>query len=153
MKSINEFLSTQVSNNYVLKKELADSVELDINIAEDAQQYLEDFDDIENNIRTALLGMDIKNMKFLKKVKVIVKVKDGWGTIAEPNLTKIRNIYTKIMNIYLAFNSDEFYKRWILDKNKNKWKIYGDSRPVIKNYVDKVDLLSVIQKALEYYEK
>lgn len=144
MKSINEFLSTQVSNNYVSKRELADSVELDINIAEDAQQYLEDFDDIENDIRTALLRMDIKNMKFLKKVKILVKLKAAWNP-------KTGN--TRIMSIYLSLNNmDEFYERWIMTKDK-KWKIYGDSRPVIKNYVDKVDLLSVIQKALEYYEK
>ena len=144
MKSINEFLSTQVSNNYVAKKEIADSVELDVNIAEDAKQYLEDFDDIETDIRTALLGMDIKNMKFLKKVKVIVKIKNAWTRITGN---------TRIISIYLSLNNtDEFYERWIMAKDK-KWRIFGDSRPVIKNYVDKVDLLSVIQKALEYYEK
>lgn len=142
MKSINEFLSTQVSNNYISKKEIVDSVELDINIAEDAQQYLEDFDDIENDIRTALLGMDIKNMKFLKKVKLIVKLNSAWSS---------QTGNTRIISIYLSFNSDEFYERWMMTKNK-KWQIH-DPRSVMKICVDKVDLLSVIQKAIKFYEK
>lgn len=141
---VNEYLSNKIDNNYTKKLEIINNIKFDIDISEDVKPFLGNFneDSFNDDIKIVFTSMKDKYLKLVQKVKIVVKAKSAWTS-------KTGN--TKIMSIYLSLNSDEFYERWILEKNK--WRIFGDSRPVIKNYVDKVDLLSIIQKAIEYYEK
>ena len=143
-RAVNEYLSNKIDSSYTKRLEIVDNVQFDINIEEDVKQYLDNFDEdsFNDDIKIVLTRMRIAYLKLLKKVKVAVKIKGAW-------MPKTGN--TKVMSIYLSLNSDEFYERWILEKNK--WRIFGDSRPVIKNYVNKIDLLPIIQRAIENYEK
>lgn len=145
MKTITEFLSTKVNPNYTKKLDNINNIEFDIDIKEEVKPYLVNFneDSFNDDLKMVFTNMRNDNLKLLKKVKVVVKLTTAWSP---------KTRYTKMMNIYLSLNTDEFYERWIMTKDK-KWKIYQDSRSAIKICVDKVDLLSIIQKAIEYYEK
>lgn len=149
MKLITEYLDTKISDSYKkeekLKQELLNHIEFNIDIEENAKPFLKDYDeyDFENSIKTVLHILKTDELKTLKNFKIHVRVQSAWSS---------RNGNSKIMSIYTRLNSDEFYERWIM-REKDKWQLFQDPRPIKKDFVDKIDLLSIIEIILKDFYK
>ena len=145
-RAVNEYLSNKINPDYAEKLDSIDNIEFDIDIRKDVKPYLDNFneDSFNDDIKAIFSNMRNDCLKSLKKVTIEVILSSAWSP-------KTGN--TKLLNIFLIFNNtDEFYERWIMTKDK-KWQIFQNSRSTIEICVKKIDLLSTIQKAIEYYEK